>query len=61
MPEDATILTADEATAVADRAFQVRAGCEDVLTALREGASHSELEQMCVDLVERAAEAERLR
>lgn len=61
IPGDAVILTAEDAAAVADRAYQVRCACEDVATAVGEQASHAELASMCVELVALARDAERLR
>ncbi|QNG18805.1 hypothetical protein G4H71_21525 [Rhodococcus triatomae] len=61
LPADSVVLTADEATALADRAFEVRAAAEDVATAVAEGAGRDELAELCADLVQRAREAERLR
>ncbi|NGP08465.1 hypothetical protein G6038_23900 [Rhodococcus sp. 14C212] len=61
LPEDAVVLTADEATAVADRAFEVRCAAEDVATAVGEGAGPEELAPLCADLVRLARAAERLR
>lgn len=61
IPEDSIILTADEASAAADRAFEVRCAAEDVSTAVSEGADTAELHRMCVDLLIKARDAERLR
>ena len=58
---DSVILSADDASAVADRAYQVRCACEDVATAVAEGASREELTRMCDDMVALARDAERLR
>lgn len=55
------ILTAAEASAVADRAFEVRCAAEDVATAVEEGAGPAELAALCDELVRLARAAERLR
>ncbi|MFI8565977.1 hypothetical protein ACIGGF_05370 [Rhodococcus sp. NPDC078407] len=61
IPDDAIILTADEASAAADRAFEVRCAAEDVSTAVVEGADAAELNRLCVELLAKARDAERLR
>lgn len=61
MPEDSTILTAEEVHALADRAFLVRCAAEDIATAVGEGATVDELTRLSADLVMLAREAERLR
>lgn len=61
LPEDAVILTAAEASAVADRAFEVRCAAEDVATAVAEGAGPAELAALCDEFVRLARAAERLR
>lgn len=61
IPDDAIILTADEASAAADRAFEVRCAAEDVSTAVTEGANTAELHRLCVELLTKARDAERLR
>ena len=58
---DAVVLTADEATAVMDRMFEVRCAAEDVATAAAESASPAELAALCATLLDLAREAERLR
>ncbi|NLG54574.1 MAG: hypothetical protein GX542_02825 [Rhodococcus sp.] len=58
---DSVILTAEEARALADRAFEVRAAAEDIATAVDENASRDELAALCAELVQRARDAERLR
>lgn len=61
LPTDAVVLTADQATDLADRLYQVRCAAEDVTTALAEGAEPAELAEL-LDLVLAAAkDAERLR
>lgn len=61
IPEDAVVLSADEASALIDRTFEVRCAAEDVATAVTEGADSGELARLCSDLVARAKDAERLR
>ncbi len=55
-PADAVVLTAEEATELADRVYQVRCAAEDVATAVAEGAGTAELQDLCVELL-RAAKA----
>ncbi|VCT89944.1 hypothetical protein MHAS_01644 [Mycolicibacterium hassiacum DSM 44199] len=50
------MLTAEEASSLADRVYQVRCAAEDVVTAVEEGADHAELRQLCEALL-RAARA----
>lgn len=61
VPDDSTILTADEASALADRAFLVRCAAEDVATAVAENAPADDLSALCDTLVALARDAERLR
>lgn len=56
LPEDAVVLTADEAAELSDRVFQVRCAAEDVATAVDEGADPGELRDLCAALM-RAAHA----
>ncbi|STZ81602.1 Uncharacterised protein [Mycolicibacterium aichiense] len=56
IPEDAVVLSADEAAELSDRVFQVRCAAEDVATAVDEGAATAELRELCDALV-RAAKA----
>jgi hypothetical protein len=56
IPEDAVVLSADEAAELSDRVFQVRCAAEDVATAVDEGADTAELRDLCDALV-RAAKA----
>lgn len=56
VPEDAVVLSADEAAQLSDRVFQVRCAAEDVATAVDEGADGAELRELCDALV-RAAKA----
>lgn len=56
VPEDAVVLTADEATELSDRIYQVRCAAEDVSTAVAEGAAAQEVAELC-DALLRAAKA----
>jgi hypothetical protein len=53
---DSVVLTAEEATQLSDRVYQVRCAAEDVATAIDEGAEGAELRQLC-DALMRAAKA----
>ncbi|MFC6012256.1 hypothetical protein [Nocardia lasii] len=61
IPEDAVVLTSQEAADLADRWFAARCAAEDVATAVDEGASPTELAQLSATLLQLAREAERLR
>nr|WP_081628914.1 hypothetical protein [Smaragdicoccus niigatensis] len=61
IPIDSVVLSADEASSLADRAFAARCAAEDVATAIRERADYSELLELTAELVSLAREAERLR
>ncbi len=61
IPQDAVVLSADEASALIDRTFEVRCAAEDVATAVSEGATVDELALLCDELIVRAKDAERLR
>ncbi|MCW4353008.1 hypothetical protein ONR57_06835 [Hoyosella sp. YIM 151337] len=61
IPADAVVLSAAEASALADRAFEVRCAAEDVATAISEGATDGELRDLVDSLVTLARAAERLR
>ncbi len=56
VPEDAVVLTAEEAAELSDRVYQVRCAAEDVATAVDEGAPADEVRQLCEELL-RAAKA----
>ncbi|MGI9125991.1 MAG: hypothetical protein ACR2JM_14725 [Mycobacterium sp.] len=56
VPADAVVLSADEASELSDRVYQVRCAAEDVVTAIDEGAPAAELRQLC-DALMRAAKA----
>ena len=47
VPDDAVVLSADEAADLSDRIYQVRCAAEDVATALSEGAETTELRALC--------------
>jgi hypothetical protein len=53
---DSVVLTADEASELSDRVFEVRCAAEDLATAIDEGAERSELRELC-DALMRAAKA----
>lgn len=53
---DSVVLTADEASQLSDRVYQVRCAAEDVATAIEEGAEPAELRELC-DALMRAAKA----
>ena len=44
---DSVVLTAEEASELSDRVYQVRCAAEDVATAIEEGADGSELRELC--------------
>ena len=56
MAPDSVVLTADEASELSDRVYQVRCAAEDVATAIEEGAEGSELRELC-DALMKAAKA----
>lgn len=56
VPPDAVVLSADEASVLSDRVYQVRCAAEDMATAIEEGADYSELRELC-DAVMQAARA----
>jgi hypothetical protein len=53
---DAVVLTAEEASELSDRVYQVRCAAEDVAIAIEEGAAGPELRDLC-DALMRAAKA----
>jgi hypothetical protein len=53
---DAVVLSAEEASELSDRVYQVRCAAEDVATAIEEGADGPELRELC-DALMRAAKA----
>jgi hypothetical protein len=44
---DSVVLTADEASELSDRVYQVRCAAEDVAIAIEEGAEGEELRELC--------------
>ena len=56
VPEDAVVLSAEEAAELSDRVYQVRCAAEDVATAVDEGAEGPELRALC-DALMKAAKA----
>ena len=52
----AVVLSAEEASVLSDRVYEVRCAAEDMATALEEGAGVAELRELC-DAVMRAARA----
>lgn len=58
MPEDAVVLTAEEATQLSDRVYQVRCAAEDMATAIEEGADRDELRELCNALMQVAMAAD---
>ncbi|MBF6225949.1 hypothetical protein [Nocardia abscessus] len=61
IPEDAVVLSAQEAADLADRWFAARCAAEDVAIAIEEGATPEELAALGKTLVELTRDAERLR
>jgi hypothetical protein len=53
---DAVVLSAEEASELSDRVYQVRCAAEDVALAVDEGAEGAELRELC-DALMRAARA----
>ncbi|ORW11974.1 hypothetical protein AWC16_08985 [Mycolicibacter longobardus] len=58
---DAVVLSADEATALSDRVYQVRCAAEDIATALSEDAPRDELRKLCDTLLHAVESADRWR
>lgn len=55
---DSVVLTADEASQLSDRVYQVRCAAEDLATAVDEGAGADELRQLCDALMQAAKAAD---
>lgn len=55
------VLSAEEATALSDRVYQVRCAAEDIATALAEDAPRDELRQLCDTLLQAVETADRWR
>lgn len=58
VPEDAVVLTPEEAAELSDRVYQVRCAAEDVATAVDEGADGTELRELCSALISAAKAAD---
>ena len=56
MAADSVVLSAEEASELSDRVYQVRCAAEDVATAIDEGAEATDLRELC-DALMRAAKA----
>lgn len=61
IPADAVVLTAEEASALSDRMFELRCAAEDVATAIAEDADRAELTALADRFVAMARDAERYR
>ncbi|MCX4092846.1 hypothetical protein [Nocardia sp. alder85J] len=61
IPDDAVVLSAQEAADLADRWFAARCAAEDVAIAVAEGADARELGRLTTTLVSLTKDAERLR
>lgn len=61
LPEDAVILSATELADLQDRLFQLRCAAEDVVTAVDDGATTTELRKLAEELHHTAQDLERLR
>lgn len=61
LPEDAVVLSAVELADLQDRLFQLRCAAEDVATAAQDGAGPGEIQKMADQVVDVAAELERIR
>ena len=61
LPEDAVVLSATELADLQDRLFQLRCAAEDVVTAVEDGATGTELRGLAGQLVNTAHDLERLR
>lgn len=58
VPDNAVVLSADDAADLSDRVYQVRCAAEDVATALDEGAMANELRELCDVLIQAARAAD---
>jgi hypothetical protein len=61
LPEDAVVLSATELADLQDRLFQLRCAAEDVVTAVDDGATSTELRKLAEELHHNARDLERLR
>jgi len=55
---DSVVLTAEEASLLSDRVYQVRCAAEDVAIAIEEGAEEAELRELCDALMQAAKAAD---
>lgn len=55
---DSVVLTAEEASQLSDRVYQVRCAAEDLATAVDEDARPDELRQLCDALMQAAKAAD---
>ncbi|MGV9798030.1 hypothetical protein ACWDTP_08205 [Mycobacterium sp. NPDC003449] len=55
---DSVVLTAEEASQLSDRVYQVRCAAEDLSIAVDEGAAAAELRQLCDALMQAAKAAD---
>ena len=55
---DSVVLSAEEASELSDRVYQVRCAAEDVATAIEEGAQPTELRDLCEALMVAAKAAD---
>ena len=58
LPPDSVVPPADEAAELSDRVYQVRCAAEDMATALDEGADHTQLLELCSELMQVARAAD---
>ncbi|CAN3129433.1 MarR family transcriptional regulator [Mycobacterium sp. smrl_JER01] len=58
VPADAVVLSAEEASELSDRVYQVRCAAEDMATALAEGAGPEELRELCESVLQAARAAD---
>ena len=58
---DCVVLTQSDTDAIIDRIFQARCAAEDLLTAISEGATSEELQEIATEVVALSREAERIR
>ena len=61
LPEDSVVLSAAELADLQDRLFQLRCAAEDVVTAVDDTADQGGLRKLASQVVDVAAELERLR
>ena len=61
IPAEAVILAPERADDLRDQLVQLRCAAEDIAIAHREGADHTEIAELCEELVNMAKRVERLR